>query len=210
MRTNFTALAITLSFYVALPSHAWGPKTQESIVRTSALFFSQDAKTPLRNLLSYVLEGSLVSPKKLGAVCPDFQTNPVAAIKREIHLLQAVRAERIDPYYVYRLGVLGQLVADTTAPMGTLNPLYRGQYFADVDASVGRAQLTAQPRRIVDPHAYFGRLRGQIRDQENTIIREYQAGQGFAGLASAALSSDVSRSVNAVLDVWNTVLTRDV
>ena len=197
MRTTFTILAFAALCGAGLPCHAWGPKTQESIVSTSALIFSQDTKTQLRNLLAYIREGSRVSSDEAEEFFPGYRANPVAAIEREMHLLQAVRADRIDPHYAYRLGVLGQLVADTTAPLGTLNPVYRDRYFADVDANITRAQNLARPRRVVDPRTYFGRLREKIQDQENTIIREYQAGQGFSGLASAALSLSESKIATA-------------
>jgi tetratricopeptide (TPR) repeat protein len=210
MRTAFSILAFAAIFCAGLPSYAWGPKTQDSIVYTSVLIFSRDTTTLLRNLMPYIREGATVSPKEAEAFFFGYRTNPVAAIEREMNLLQAVRSDRIDPHYAFRLGALGQLVADTTAPMRTLNPVFRDRYFSDVDTHVARAKFEAQPRRIVDPRAYFRRLRGQVEIQENTIIREYQAGQGFDGLASAALSTDLSRSVSAVLDVWHTVLSRDV
>jgi tetratricopeptide (TPR) repeat protein len=185
---------------------AWGPVTQVSIVSTAVHVLSQDRTIRLSNLQSYVREGASISPAEQDRLFPAFAVDPVGVIEQEMYLLRAVRGERVDPYYAYRLGLLGKLVAQATAPFARGNPEYRRRYFEDVDRHIQSVELRPSQRKIVDPRAYFSLVIGQARTQEATIATDYQSGTGFNGVARAAISIDASRSVDAVADVWYTLL----
>jgi tetratricopeptide (TPR) repeat protein len=128
------------------------------------------------------------------------------AIESEMYLLQAVRGSRVDPYYAYRLGVLGALVAEVSAPLYGTNPTYRNLYYADVEGNIDRVQLQSKRRVAVDPASYLSEVTSEAQGRADLIVSDYKSGLGFKGVAGAALSEDASRSVNAVADVMLTVL----
>jgi len=185
---------------------AWGPVARTSIVVSAARLLSKEDAIPLTNLLSDIRAGAEVSDADLTALIPEWNSDPIGAVSAEMYLLQAVRGDRIDPYYAYRLGVLGRVVSSLTATMRTAKPSYRTQYYADVDGNVGNVTIASSPRAIVDGPLYFRRVQDDSEVRQPLIEKDYQDGVGFRGLAAKSLSQDVSRSINAVADVWWTIL----
>ncbi len=188
---------------------AWGPVTQGAITTAAAHVLSRDDHYPLPHLLKYVRKGADVSQAVQNEMHPSFEIDSVGAIQREMFLLQSVRGDRIGPYYVYRLGVLGKLVVQATAPLAHANPGVRDRYYADVERAFpakGGVSLHAADRKLVDPLAYFSLVTAQAWENDQMIVVDYQGGVGFGGFARSALSLDASRSVNAVADVWYTIL----
>lgn len=203
---QWTARCCGVLLVIPAVAAAWGPVTQVSIVSTAVHVLSQDRSIRLSNLQNYVREGASISQAEQDRLFPAFAVDPVGVIEREMYLLRAVRGERVDPYYAYRLGLLGKLVAQATAPFASGNPEYRRRYFEDVDRHIQSVELRPSQRKVVDPRAYFSLVIGQARTQEATISADYQSGTGFNGVARAAISIDASRSVDAVTDVWYTLL----
>lgn len=201
------AILLALSGLCWNPATAWGPVGQLSVVATAVHVLSQDGSIPLLKLDRYVWEGARISADAEAAFFPNFGVDPVGTIEREMHLLQSVRSDRVDPYYAFRLGVLGKLVAQATAPLANGTPAYRKMYYADVDKHIERMQMRVSKRSIVDPPAYFATVIQAARSQQATIEKDYQSGGGFNGVARASLAIDASRSVDAVADVWYTILT---
>ena len=130
----------------------------------------------------------------------------MGAIESEMYLLQAVNAGRVDPYFAYRLGVLGMLVAEASAPLADSDPAIRDLYYADVEGVIERIQLKPAKRIKVDPSTYFAEVRSDAARRRDLILTDYRTGIGFKGTATTALSEDASRSVNAVADVHQSVL----
>src|SRR5690606_33593746 len=128
----------------------------------------------------------------------------------EMSLLQAVRSDRIDPYYAYRMGVLGKMVAQAVAPLADAPPNIKSAYYADVDGAIQGARLQNSQRKLVDPRPYFNGVIRDARSNAQTIILEYQAGDGFQGLAKNAVPGHASRAVAAVADVWHTIFATQV
>jgi tetratricopeptide (TPR) repeat protein len=200
-------LAIAALVLVAsAPAAAWGPRANTAVATTAAQVVADETNVPLTNLLSSIREGASVSRSELYAVIPEAQGDRVSAIESEMLLLQAVRGERIDPYYAYRLGVLGSLVARTATPFSGIDSPAKARYLADVDANIDRLPFSPEPRKIVRPESYFPRLIREANDQVNLIEADYAAGIGFQGAAAGSLPSDASRAVNAVADTWYTIL----
>lgn len=197
---------LLLSLAFVLPAQAWGPQTQVAIVSTAVQLVSQDRTIPLGNLRNYVRQGATISAEEQQALYPNFSVDPVNTIKSEMYLLQAVKSGRIDPYFAYRLGILGKLVAQATAPLANAAPEIKNAYYGDVDQVIGQVELNPGPRRTVDPNIYLEEVLREARGQDQTISSDYQSGQGFAGTARAALGIDASRSVNAVADILYTTL----
>ena len=203
---SFRTAAALWTLAAALPAMAWGPQTQVAIVSTAVQLVSQDRTMPLRNLRDYVRQGAALSAEEIQALYPAFSTDPVNTIKSEMFLLQAVKSDRIDPYFAYRLGILGKLVARATAPLGDAPEDIQNAYYSDVDEVINQVALNAGPRRTVDANIYLEEVRAEARGQDQTISSDYQTGQGFGGTARAALAIDASRSVNAVADILYTTM----
>ncbi|MBI4556582.1 MAG: hypothetical protein HY706_03280 [Candidatus Hydrogenedentes bacterium] len=211
MKTRTTILTVLLcTAFLGLPGWAWGPRAQLAVVLTAARMTSKEANIPLVNLERDLRNGASVSSETVRVQYPDAERDPAGAIEAEMYLLQAMRSQRIDPYFAYRLGVLGKLVAQATAPLARGNPTYRNLYYADVEENIGRTELKTAARRQVEPAAYFPRVQREAQTREDLIVKDYQTGLGFKGVAGAALAEDASRSVNAVADVWHTILTGNV
>jgi tetratricopeptide (TPR) repeat protein len=204
----FLVLAVTLA--IAGPAGAWGPRAQISIVDTAARVISQGGSIPLKNLGNQVRDGAALPSSDVQALIPLAQTDPIGAIENEMYLLQAIRGDRVDPYFAYRLGVLGQLVASVTAPLASRGPTYRNLYYADVENNIQKAVLRASQRRIVQADATLPVVQRSAAEHDSLIIRDYQSGLGYDGIASGALSSDASRSINAVADIWYTIFNSSV
>ena len=190
---------------VAIPASAWGPKAQLAIVTTSLHLITKEGNFPVSRLTNDFQQGALSSIEHLSALYPDFEQNPINAVESEMYLLQAVSAVRVDPYFAFRLGALGKLVAEITSPMQGVAPTYQNLYFADVENSIGQATLNSTPRKVVNLRSYLPRRIQEARANNDIIERGYRSGTGFSGMARARLDKDASRSVNAVADIWNTI-----
>lgn len=198
---------VTLAFLgVVGPAWAWGPKTRVAVVTTAARILSKESGANLARLERDIRNGASISPEELQELIPLAAANPVAAIESEMYLLQAVQSNRVDPYYAYRLGVLGSLVADATAPLADADPTYRNLYYADVEAAIDSVQIRPSKRAQVEPAAYFAERQRAANQRAELMISDYRSGVGFKGVAGTAISEDASRSVSAVADVMQAVL----
>ncbi len=202
-----TALVLGLISATAL---AWGPRTNLALVTVAANLVSREARVPLGKLEKDIFNGALASAREMAAVYPRYETKPLEAIEAEMYLLQAVRGDRLAPYFAYRLGMLGKLVAQTTAPMARTGPTYRNLYYADVDENIDNVLLKPSRRMSVDPKDYFARVMQAAGLRDEIYENDYQEGHGFQQTAKASLSEDASRSIAAVADAWYNVLTGNV
>ncbi|MBN2308988.1 MAG: hypothetical protein JXR94_08465 [Candidatus Hydrogenedentes bacterium] len=206
MRRRTIATLLMAALIAAAPAAAWGPKADRALVDTAGRVIAKEGLIPLTNLQKDILNGATTPPSRLEEIIPGASDNPISAIESEMYLLQAVRGDRVDPYFAYRLGVLGKLVAMLSAPLSDESPTYRNLYYADVENNIDRIPLTPTERQVIDPITYLPRIQRQAALRKEVILKEYQAGIGFKGAASQSLAEDASRTVNAVADVWYTVL----
>ena len=205
-RKRYATLAVLLVGATLLPAAAWGPRTDLALVGTAAGLLSRDTGVRLTNLRKDVQDGAATPPTLIDEFIPGAITNPMGAIESEMILLESVRSDRVDPYYAYRLGVLGKLVARICSPLESADSTFRNLYYADVDKKIENVPIDSTTRRIVDPQVYLPQLRRSALDRQAIIIEDYKSGLGFSGVARASLPEDASRAVNAVVDVWYTVL----
>jgi len=204
--TRLLAVGLLLAA-VSAPAFAWGPRAQVSIVTTAARVLFEQNNIPLVNLERDIRRGASASEQEVEAVAPGAGANLEEAIESQMFLLQAIHSERIDPYMAYRLGLLGKLVAQYTAPLAEADPAIRNLYYADVEKNIQSIRLSGSPRRVVDTELYLPTARRQAQARQDLIVRDYREGIGFAGVAKGSLSQEASRSVDAVADVWHTILT---
>ena len=205
-RAVIVAIVATVLSGSATPAWAWGTRTRVAIVTTAARMISRDSGVNLMKLEKDVRAGASISPGDLTELVPVAATDPVGAVETQMYLLQAVSGGRVDPYLAYRLGVLGELVAEVSAPLIGADATVRDLYDADVEGVIERVQLKAAPRTKVDPTSYFAEVRSDASKRRDLILTDYRSGIGFKGTASSAIGDDASRSVNAVADVYNSVL----
>lgn len=202
---HLTVVALTLAMVPT--AWAWGPKTQLSIVTTAAHLLSKEGGIQLRQMDEHIREGALASQDALKEQYPELRLgDEIGAISGEMQLLQAVRGDAIDAYFAYRLGMLGKLVAQVTAPMSQEDATYRNLYYADVEERIQRIGLDAAARKRVEPKDYFTRVILEANVNNDVIAGEYEDGDGFEGLAQSSLAIDAARSVSAVADTWYTIL----
>lgn len=197
-----TILALTLC---TLPCVAWGPTADQAVVNTAMHVLTKEGTAPLSKLEKDVREGATASEAVMSQIYPAMDTSVVQAIETEMNLLSTVRQNVLSPYLAYRLGLLGRLVARVSAPLADTDSPYRQQYYADVDRNILRIPLELSKRKFVDPPAYFERVRQLANSRKDLLLKDYQDGLGFAGIAKAGLPDDYSRSVDAVADVWDTI-----
>lgn len=203
------ATACFLTVVPAVAAEGWGTTSRSAIVTTAAHVVSRDLTLRLTDFDRYVQEGATLTDEELLELHPNAELNPVRTIEEEIYLLQAVRADRIDPYFAFRLGALGHLVADAVAPMSSAAPEYRARYFKDAERYIQSVEMNTAGRRIIDA-TYFPEQMRRATAKDDTIEVDYRSGEGFEALALASLSADASRAVNAVADTFYTIVVAPV
>ncbi len=208
MRNNTVRLALIGLLCFSTSAAAWGPQSQIAIVSTAGRMLAKERVAPLSRMEREIRQGASLTSGELELLMPYAETQPVRAILGEMEVLRAVREAGVDPYFAFRLGVLGKVTAIATAPMRTAEPVYRRMYYDDVDQRITRPGLDLKPREMVDSATYFARLDREIEARQAQLERDYRAGLGFEGTARATFGQDISRSINAVGDVWYTVLQR--
>ena len=196
------AIALLLA---ATPAHPWGPRAESSIVTSAAMLLSKEGLLQIQRIEADLRRGSLTAQAELDRMNPTYASDPISAVEQEMMLLQAMRQPQIDEYYAYRLGALGKVVANLTAPMTQADPSVANLYYADVETNIERTSLQPAKPQEVDPGPYFERRILEANINTDVIAGEYRDGTGFQGVARNLLQQDAGRSVAAVADVWRTI-----
>ena len=202
-----TAFAAVLVMAFTTSASAWGPKARVTLVDFALNLLSEQGNLPLKQRQKEIREGALISDEKLLAEYPDLATNPARAIESEMYTLQAAGRNGYDTYYAYRLGILGRLVLVLAAPLRESQPMFRDRYETDVEANIDRMRIQTGKRIAVEPRSYLAELAMRSTARDSLILKDYQDGVGFDGVAKTSLPGDAGRAVDAVADVWYTLLT---
>ncbi len=195
-------MALIFSF----TGYGWGPTSQISIVSNAIHLIDKELNASLKKLETDIKNGAGITDEYLYTLIPTAKTDPIRAIELEMNLLIAVKPKKIDPYYAFRLGILGKLVAQVTSPLQNADPTIRILYNSDVEKSIENVSLRVKSREKVNPPVYFAQLDRQILSRDKIFEQEYKSNIGFKGTASTTLPECVSISVNAVADVWFSIL----
>jgi len=185
---------------------AWSPRTEATIVVAAMRLLSRDMGAPLGNVSDEIRSGASVSNEELLELIPNADIDPIRAIESQMTLLQAVHDRSVTPYFAYRLGVLGKLTAQVSAPMVQAPSTWRTRYYTEMEGRIQGLTMQPAPRRDVDPNSYFASVMAEANAENEIIVNDFKAGIGFDGVAGASAAKDLSRSVNAVADVWYTIL----
>lgn len=191
---------------IALGAHAWGPRAESAIVTSAAQLLSKNGLLQIQRIEEDLRKGALTPQPDLERIFPGLATDPVNAVENEMMLLQAMRQPQMDAYFAFRLGALGKLVANITAPMTQADPALANLYYADVEKNIQSTSLIPEPGKEVDPAPYFERRVLEANINTDVVAGEYRSGAGFDGVAKNLLQQDASRCVASVADVWRTIL----
>ncbi|MGI6461893.1 MAG: tetratricopeptide repeat protein [Candidatus Hydrogenedentales bacterium] len=208
MRKYAVGLLVLVLLWPSVPASAWGPQSQIAIVTTAGRMLSKEGAVPLSKMEKEIQQGASLTSGELGLLMSNADLQPARSIFTEMLLLQAVRESGVDPYFAFRLGALGKVVAGVTAPMQAADPVHRKMYYDDIDQRISDTGLTLQARQMVDSMEYFTRINRELEERQNMLLTDYRSGLGFDGVAKSTYGQDLSRSINAVGDVWYTVLQR--
>ncbi|MCX8065475.1 MAG: hypothetical protein N3G21_09940 [Candidatus Hydrogenedentes bacterium] len=202
-------LIISLILFLLLYSfntYGWGPTAQISIVNNALHLLDKELSSNLKKLENEIRNGAGVTEDTLYELIPLSKADKIQAIESEINLLTHTKTKKIDAYFAFRLGVLGKLIAQFTSPLQNADKTIQTLYNMDVETKIDKINLKINPRQIVNPATYFGILQRQILSRDIILEQEYKNNIGYSGTASTTLPECVSISVNAVADVWFTVL----
>jgi len=200
-------LAASVGMALAVDSWAWGPKTQQAVVTTAMHVLNKEGVVQIARLSREVAEGATATAEAMQKIHPTFDADPMRAVETELRLLSAVRGQSVDPYFAYRLGLLGALISQITAPLSGEPSIYRTEYYDDVDQNLQQVPLKTGQRKNVDVVPYLERVQSLANVRRDLLLKDYQAGIGFLGVARSSLAEEASRSVEAVADIWYTLLT---
>ncbi len=206
--------AVLVFLLPALVTNAWGPRATRAIARTGIHVVPPDVGAALRRYEEEVFAGASISDEELLSRFPQYGFgDPILTVISEIELLRAAKARGTSPYLAYRVGVLGQLVADMNQPFFTATGSeekrrLRERYEADAEdfPASGISYEAAKRQYLIDVRSYFDEGRNYLTDAEALIASDYDSGAGFGAYGKRSLSVHFTNAVNAVADVWYTLI----
>ncbi len=211
--------AVVLFGLAAQDAMAWGPKSRRAITGTSLQMLRRSYpdifKAEESNFESDLIRGALDGPSALRESLPmNSDAALVNSIGAQINQLRHARQAGVGSYFAYRMGVLSALVGDYFLPFaGDESPKARqtvSRIEADLEKQLGSFRY--QPSRsglqfIRYPTEYFQERRKFFRDAELLIAADYApGGTGYNGYMKNGGQAFFTNAVEAISDVWNTVL----
>ncbi len=218
------AVVLALPLLLPAPARAWETKSMQAVGAMAMQMLKGDYSDVFRpggavgpNFEKDVLAGARDGYRKLGDGVPlGSESEVVEAIANEIALLRAARKFGPTPYFAYRMGLLGSLTANAMLPFGFAfteeDKALRQRIVADIEQNLDGysfSPTTGKLQFVCDAQSYF-RSRQSFMAQDKAMIKhDYQLGQGYRGFLQQGGPAYFTRSVEAVADVWNTVLNTD-
>ncbi|MBX7256260.1 MAG: hypothetical protein K1Y02_07845 [Candidatus Hydrogenedentes bacterium] len=201
-----------------LSAYAWGPTSKRAIVGTSFQVLEQSFNNPFKNVnVDYepdVIRGALANLDVLGGDVPlGSKAEVVNAIGTQIQLLREARKFGAGSYFAFRMGVLAGLVADVCLPYAYENDAASQQTLEliekDIDEHItGYTYRTRRTRLeyVRNPTLYFTKADELHGDARTLIASDYKRGLGYDGFLKQGGQVFFNDAVQAVSDVWYTVL----
>jgi tetratricopeptide (TPR) repeat protein len=197
---------------------AWGDRAKRSIAVMALQVVKQEYPNAFQSSeTSY--ENDVVAGITAGAdaLTDSFAMGSDEAIIRsigtEIELLRQVRQYGTGSYFAYRMGALAGVIADLNLPYGiprsSEEEALSRQIKEDIDAALAtyRYVPTQRSREFVrEPSQFFARRRTFLKDDLRIIAQDYKLGRGYDGFLKDGGPAYFSRCVDAIADVWHTIL----
>ncbi|HNR32712.1 MAG TPA: hypothetical protein PKI11_17615 [Candidatus Hydrogenedentes bacterium] len=137
----------------------------------------------------------------------------IIAVRGQIQLLRKTRTYGVGSYFAYRMGVLAAMTADVMLPYGFAwtpqEQALRDRIAQDIDERLDSFRYNANPQRrayLRNVQAYFQERRTFFLDNKTLIADDYATGDAYNGYLSNAAPAYFQKAVEAVADVWFTVL----
>ena len=215
--TRFFKLATvvaTLTVLAMTDATAWGPRAQRSIAYMALQVLQKDYPDILRDYHGDVVRGAEDGFAVIAETLPLYNdSDAMVAVGAQILLLREVRRFGVDEYFGYRMGVLSSLTSNILLPFGFAwspeQKRLQSVVNQDIDLHIERFSLTphtAARTYLRNSLAYFAENRTFLEENERLIAEDYSSGQGYNGLMSEGAPIYFNRCINAVADVWHTVL----
>lgn len=215
---SIACLACFLSTVVQPSAFSWGPEAHKSIALSAYQILQYDFYEIAKagevkyeaDLLRGAMDGRGVIEESL-PIHDDEQA--IDAIQYEIQLLRAVREHGVGSHFAYRLGTLSALMADVMHPYGIAytpeQEKLKEMIDVDIEESVYSQDINIMRRKndfITSVEQYVMKTR-PFHSEDQVLIRdEYRRGINFKGYAGTAMGHYYIRAVEAVVDVWYTIM----
>ena len=203
---------------MAADAVAWGPLSQRVIASTALQMIRRTHREAFKSSTGTydedVLRGATAFPGSLSRT-GTFTSDQAAilAVGEEVQLLRKAREYGIGSFMSYRMGVLSALVADIMMPYGIAlpsdPPQLKKQIETDVDAHIANYTFSPSGEALVyvlEFERYFNDRRHFIANDTRVIGDDYMRGKKYNGFLRDGAEVYFRRSVEAVADVWNSVL----
>ncbi len=227
LSTSLTATMMVLivgmgSLIVAQDAVAWDERAQKSITTMAMQIVKQqfpDAFEPGRSNYDLdVIQGCVDGYAALaGEITLNNDADTIQAIGTEIQTIRDIRPYGSGSYFAYRMGMLSALVSDVMIPYGFVwderSKFIQEDVFKDIDAHLDSYSYVDSTDNHLEfvraPKPYFAARRTFYKDDFRLITNDYQRGVGYNGFLKKSGPVYFIRAVNAVADVWFTVLRRE-
>jgi tetratricopeptide (TPR) repeat protein len=222
MRHHIVRLIVVGTIFAAFAAHealAWETKSRRAITGTALQMlrrhYSDAFKGSEVNYESDLIRGALDGPAALRETLPmATEEQLINSIGAQINQLRHARQTGVGSYFAYRMGVLSALVGDYFLPFaGDPSPRAR-EIVPDIreDLEKHLPEFRYQPSRgglhfIRYPNEYFRDRRKFFSGAEALIMADYApGGTGYNGYLKKGGEAFFANAVEAITDVWHTVL----
>lgn len=219
------AVALAAGLLVSGPAEAWGPRAVQSISAMALQMLKADYPNTFRpggivgpNFEKDVVSGARDGVAALGGTVPlGNEREAMQAVATEVLLLREARKYGPTSYFAYRMGVLGALTANVMMPFGFAwapgDHDIQQRLMADIEKHLDTFTFSPVSRRrefIRDGLTYFQNRRAFHEEDKALIRNDYTRNIGYDGFMRQGGQAYFTRAVEAVADVWNTVLNTDM
>ena len=219
---SISSVAFLLITLFQPAAFSWGPEAHRSIALSAYQILQYDLYEIAKSgevsyemdLLRGAMDGRGIVEESL-SINDDKQA--IDAIDYEVQLLRAVREHGVGSHFAYRLGTLSALVADVMHPFGIAYTPEQEKLKEMIDVDIEEAIYSQDvdiTRRsndyITSAEKYVTKTR-QFQLEDQVLIRdEYRRGINFRGYAGTAMGHYYERAVEAVVDIWYTIMSPTV
>jgi len=208
-----TVVALTVG--IALPAASWGPDVQRKVTLAALKAVRDEFNEALKGHRDAVEEG-VGEPQEvvleiLGVSPGDPLEMQLNRVVRAMDTLKITSKRRISDYSAYRFGVLSQLVADLELPFGIASTAEEERlkevYEQLLEQNYDSLQYDFSEREFLHyPADNFVKQHQAVVEGGRIIATALNSGQGFNAQVANSSRIYYMRAVNAVADVWYTIL----
>lgn len=222
LSTRMTRIAVlALVCAIQYPADAWGPLARQTIAQSAYKLLQYEiydiAKAGPVSYEADVIRGAYDGAAAIEYTLPiHSDEQAIEAIGYEIHLLREIRKEGMGSHFAYRMGVLSALIANTMQPFGNAWNDEEERIRDMTDQAIeDRARKILNV--VIPDHKsghissfsqYVKKNRPGFKDDMVVIREDFRRGVNERGFTTAATPTYFRRSVLAVCDVWNTIISR--